>query len=211
MKILFLDTSSSVLYCGLYDNENAIFEITKLLERDMSKEALFLIQKKFNENNISPSFVEKIILVNGPGSFTGIRIGATIAKVFAWTLNIPITTITSLEAITASYNGTSKYIIPLIDARRGFVYGQIFDGLNNPITEPEYILLDKLVEKVQKLSDECRYISNDNLPIVKEEYKLNIKKIVEIYKDKECINPHSIDALYLKLTEAEENAKNSSC
>lgn len=211
MKILFLDTSSSVLYCGLYDNENAIFEITKLLERDMSKEALFLIQKKFNENNISPSFVEKIILVNGPGSFTGIRIGATIAKVFAWTLNIPITTITSLEAIAASYNGTSKYIIPLIDARRGFVYGQIFDRLNNPITEPEYILLDKLVEKVQKLSDDCCYISNDNLPIIKKEYKLNIKKIVEIYKGKECINPHSIDALYLKLTEAEENAKNSSC
>ena len=211
MKILFLDTSSSVLHCGLYDNENAIFEITKLLERDMSKEALFLIQKKFNENNISPSFVEKIILVNGPGSFTGIRIGATIAKIFAWTLNIPITTITSLEAIAASYNGTSKYIIPLIDARRGFVYGQIFDSLNNPITEPEYILLDKLVEKVQKLSDDCCYISNDNLPIIKKEYKLNIKKIVEIYKDKECINPHSIDALYLKLTEAEENAKNSSC
>lgn len=211
MKILFLDTSSSVLYCGLYDNENAIFEITKLLERDMSKEALFLIQKKFNENNISPSFVEKIILVNGPGSFTGIRIGATIAKVFAWTLNIPITTITSLEAIAASYNGASKYIIPLIDARRGFVYGQIFDRLNNPITEPEYILLDKLVEKVQKLSDDCCYISNDNLPIIKKEYKLNIKKIVEIYKGKECINPHSIDALYLKLTEAEENAKNSSC
>lgn len=211
MKVLFLDTSSSTLYCGLYDNENKIFEINELLERNMSKDALFLIQSKFTENSILPNFIEKIILVNGPGSFTGIRIGATIAKVFAWTLNIPITTITSLEAMAASIDTFSKYMVPLIDARRGFVYGQIFDRSNNPITKAEYILLDKILEKAQNISDDCCYISNDDLPINKKEYKPNIKKIIEIYKDKECINPHSIDALYLKLTEAEENAKNSKC
>ena len=48
-------------------------------------------------------------MVNGPGSFTGIRIGITIAKVYAWSLNIPITTISSLEAMAIS-SENEKYL-----------------------------------------------------------------------------------------------------
>ena len=206
MKTLYLDTSSSFLYCGLVDDNNLVFEVKKLLGKDMSKCSLITIKQKFDEFNISVDSVDKIILVNGPGSFTGIRIGATIAKTYAWAKKIPITTITSLEAIALSCTVNTDLIVPIIDARRGFVFGQIFDNNFSPVTEPKYISLDVLKDKVSEISSFVTYISNDIFEFDTEKYSPDILKIVTQYKDKEPVNPHSIDAFYLKLTEAEEKA-----
>jgi len=79
----------------------------------------------FDKNDIAKDEITKIIVVNGPGSFTGIRIGVTIAKVYAWTLKIDITTITSLEAMALSSKSNTTYKVPMIDARRGYVFAGI--------------------------------------------------------------------------------------
>lgn len=204
MRILYLDTSSSFLYCGLVEDNKLIFEEKKLLSKDMSKYSLITIKEKFDEFNISTDFVDKIILVNGPGSFTGIRIGATIAKTYAWAKQIPITTITSLEAMALSCTENSNLIVPIIDARRGFVFGQIFDSDFNAVIEPKYISLEFLKTEVSKIDSSVAFVSNDSFDFEVAKYVPNILKIVTKYKDKPGVNPHSIDAFYLKLTEAEE-------
>lgn len=206
MKILYLDTSSSFLYCGLVEDNNLIFQEKKLLGKDMSKYSLMTISGKFDEFNISTDSIDKIILVNGPGSFTGIRIGATIAKTYAWSKQIPITTITSLEAMALSSKINTNLIVPIIDARRGFVFGQIFDSNFSPISEPKYIDLEFLRAEVAKINSTVTFISNDTFEFETEKYNPDILKIVTKYLDKEIVNPHSIDAFYLKLTEAEEKA-----
>lgn len=206
--ILYIDTSSSYLYTGIVDNNKLITERKKEYGHELSKEALPEIVSMFEEKSIKPNEIKKIIVVNGPGSFTGIRIGITIAKVYAWSLNIPITTITSIEAMTiSSENDMSK--MPIIDARRGYCYAGIFDENNKAILKPSYINYEDLKEKAKDLSD-YKIITNDKDKLeinanTIEGYTPDILKIVETFKEKENINPHAINPEYLKLTEAEES------
>lgn len=205
MKILYLDTSSSYLYFGVVENDKLLFEVKEKLSTDLSKYALAKIVEKFEEYKIKPIDIKKIILVNGPGSFTGIRIGVTIAKTYAWGLNIPIITLSSLEAMAISTEKTTDYIVPLIDARRGYVYAGIYNDRNEIILSDQYINLNTLKIAISELSGSVKYTTNDTFTDLEStSYDPDILEIVKMCNDKEPTNPHSIDANYLKKTEAEE-------
>lgn len=204
MKVLYIDTSSSYLYSAIVEDSTLISSISEEYGQSLSEVALPRIVEMFEKNNLSPKDVDKIIVVNGPGSFTGIRIGITIAKVYAWSLNIPITTITSLEAMAISSKESKKHI-PILNARRGYVYAAIFDEGNKVIHKPEHIKWDELKNEIDKL-DNIEIISNDEFDweVEKNKYIPDFIKIVDKYIDKENINPHAVNPDYLKLTEAEE-------
>lgn len=205
MKYLYVDTSSNFLYSGIVENDKILAEIKEEFGQNLSEVALQKIVELFDKTSLKAKDINKIIVVNGPGSFTGIRIGITIAKVYAWSLNIPITTISSLEAMAIS-SENEKLHIPMINARRGYVYGAIYDSSYKEILKPQHIELDKLMKY---LNDKEGYeiISNDKFDdeIKRERYDPSILKIVNYFKDKETINPHSVNPEYLKLTAAEES------
>ena len=138
MKYLYVDTSSNFLYSGIVENNKILAEIKEEFGQNLSEVALPKIVELFDKTNLKAKDINKIIVVNGPGSFTGIRIGITIAKVYAWSLNIPITTISSLEAMAIS-SENEKLHIPMINARRGYVYGAIYDSSYKEILKwPRY-------------------------------------------------------------------------
>lgn len=205
MKILYLDTSSSFLYCAIVKNDECIGELKLKLDKDLSSLALSQIHNLFITTSTKPEDIDKILVVNGPGSFTGIRVGLAIVKTFAWGLNKKISTISSLEAMAVSNKNNYEYFIPIIDARRGYVYSGIYDKEGNEILKGQYINLDVLKVTVDNLPGSFVFISNDNIDILPlEKYEPDFITIVNKYKNKEEINPHAVDALYLKLTEAEE-------
>lgn len=208
MKILYIDTSSSYLYAGIAEDNNLLAEAKKEFGTSLSEEALPEIVSLFTKTQLSAKDIDKIIVVNGPGSFTGIRIGITIAKVFAWSLNVPITTITSLEAMMIS-SSKNKIKVPMIDARRRYVFSAIYDENNEIILKPQHIKMDDLNKKLEKLSSYV-IITKDELEEYdnKEEYNPDILKIINYFKNKEPINPHAVNPDYLKLTEAEESKLN---
>jgi len=206
MKILYVDTSSDYLYSGIVINDTLVSECQEKLGKDLSKEALPRIISVFNKANITPNDLDKIIVVTGPGSFTGIRIGVTIAKTIAWSLDIPIVPISGLTAMAIS-NKQEGYSMPLIDARRGFVYGALYDNDINPIIDDTHILLDELTKKCHDYRP-ITVITNNEIAT---DYSVNtyepdILKIVTYFKNKEGLNPHMINPIYLKKTEAEEKA-----
>lgn len=204
MRVLYIDTSSSYLYTGIVDNSDLLIEIKEELSHDLSKDALPKIASMFEKINITPRDIDKIIVVSGPGSFTGIRVGLTIAKVYAWSLNIPITTITSLEAM--AYSSFEKKIkVPIIDARRDYSYVAIFDS-DKVLLKPQHISNTNL-EKILSTLDSYYFITNNeiNLKGEKCDYNPDILNIVKKFVDKENINPHKVNPEYLKLTEAEES------
>ena len=210
MRTLYIDTSSSFLYSAIVEDNKILGEIKEEYGQSLSEVALPRIVSIFNDNNIKPEDIDKIIVVNGPGSFTGIRIGITIAKVYSWSLNIPITTISSLEAMSLS-SESQKYHVPAIDARRGYVFAAIYDQNNKQVLKPQHIKIDDLKQEMSKLDDYVvitndEYLDEDFDNI--EGYNPNLLKIVNCYKDKEPINPHAINPDYLKLTEAEESKMN---
>lgn len=205
MRILYIDTSSSYLYTGVTEETKILCEVKKEFGHNLSEEALPEIVTMLETNRIEAKSIEKIMVVNGPGSFTGIRIGITIAKVYAWSLNIPITTITSLEAMMIS-SKTSTVHVPLIDARRRYVFGAIYNEQFQQILAPKHLKIEDLIQKLECI-DNYTIITNDEIELhgEKEIYDPNILKIVNHFKDKKSINPHSVNPDYLKLTEAEES------
>ncbi len=207
MTTLYIDTSSSYLYTGIVKDSKLLTEVQEELGHNLSEIALPKIVEMFDKTGLKATDINKIIVVNGPGSFTGIRVGLTIAKVFAWSLNIPITTITSLEAMAVSINN-DKLLVPIIDARHDYVYAAIYDN-DITILKPSYIKLESLYNKLNK---DYLFITNDliNLKGEKCEYNPDILKIVNKYVDKKDINPHMVNPEYLKLTAAEENKLNGS-
>lgn len=201
MKILFLDTSSFFVSIAIVDNSNILYKYNGIIKDDMSSRIMPLIREGFNSVNFDIKDIDKIMVVNGPGSFTGVRIGVTVAKIIAWSLKKDIITISSLEYL-ATTNCSTKYIIPMIDARRGFVYSGVYDSELNVIEKDCYTAIDTFDEYLSLGT----IVSNDDISeSIKPNY--DIIKIINKHINDIPENPHSVKPEYLKLTEAEEKLK----
>lgn len=204
MISLFLDTSSSYLNIGVLNDKKLLKEEYIYFEKDLSKYALNEIKKLLDSLNLKPNDIDNIYCVNGPGSFTGLRIGVTIAKTFAWGLNKNLYKLSSLFVMANSVSD-SDYIIPLIDARRGFVFSAIYDKDYNEIMKETYISKEELLDKVNNLNGTKTFVSTmqiDGLDTFK--YIPNLNNLFKNIKE-EKVNPHEFVPNYLKQTEAEEN------
>ena len=205
MKILYIDTTSSCLYSAISEDGKITGEIKEDLGKDLSVFTLDKIKNMLDANNVPINTIDKFIVVNGPGSFTGIRIGVTISKVLALMLNKKISTISSLQAMALSSIEDTSYKVPLIDARRGYVYSGIYDKDNNIILKDQYIKFDTLKCIIEQLPGNYSIITNNNIEILnKEKYSPNFEKILNAAVDIESVNPHYVNPIYLKSTEAEE-------
>ena len=201
--IFYIDTTSSYLYTGIVKNNELLTSKKLCLGHDLSTFAVHEVKKMFDEISIFPNNIDKIIVVNGPGSFTGIRIGITLAKIMSWSLNKDITTITSLEAMSKSIK-TDKLIVPIINARRNACYAAIYDN-DKCILDGQYMKIEKLLLFLKGLNKDYVFVSNDSFDFSTTKYDPDILNIVKCYRDRESINPNIVNPLYLKLTEAEEN------
>ncbi len=206
MKTLYIDTTTSYLYSGISIDGRLVSEIKEDLGKNLSSQALNKISIMLSDNNLKPKDIDKIIVVNGPGSFTGIRVGITIAKTFAYSLKKEITTVTSLEVMAMSSKDSAPCKIPLIDARRNYVYAAIYK--TTPVLKEQYISLEALKCAQANLIEESVYISNQTFDGIEcEKYDPDIEKIINIVEKRESVNPHSVNPVYLKSTEAEEKHK----
>lgn len=202
MISLFIDTSTSTLSIGLI-KDDILIDSKVLSSSEHSKYTLSVMEELFNKNNIDPMEVKKIMVTNGPGSFTGVRIGVTIAKTYAWACKINVIPISTLKSYAISNIGYDYYV-PIIDARRGYVYAGIYDKKYNSLLEDSYISMDKLIDKLKELNN-VAIIGNCNIlnyPTL--DSTLDIKRIYDYYKSDEGISPHALLPNYLKKTEAEE-------
>lgn len=210
MISLFLDTCSQIIRIGILFDNKLIDYLEFQNDNKLSEKLLPAIKKIIDKNNYKVNDLNRIYISVGPGSFTGIRIGVTVAKVMAWSLNIDIIPISSLE-IMASYDSDKKYVCSFIDARRGFVFAGVYDKELNTYIEDKYISFDELLEKINDIKEDTLFVSNDSNFISCIEPKIDVEKIVLKHINDKSVNPHKVNPIYLKLTEAEEklNDKNN--
>ena len=90
MITLLIDTSSKDVSIAIYNNHKILSSITKSIPNEHSVYTVSFIETVLKEAKLTPKEIEKIMVVAGPGSFTGLRIGVTIAKVYAYLQNIEI-------------------------------------------------------------------------------------------------------------------------
>lgn len=125
MSVLALDTATSFLCLG-FEQEGNFFEKAIALERAHAERISLEVELFFGEIE-QPFKVEKIVVGIGPGSYTGVRVGASYALGLARAWGMPTVGVGSLEGIAASVNMPKvQNIAACMDARKGFVYGGIF-------------------------------------------------------------------------------------
>lgn len=135
MTILAIDTSNYPLGVALIEDNQVLGEYITNLKKNHSVRIMPAIQTLMKDCERVPAQLTKIVVAQGPGSYTGVRIGVTIAKTMAWSLKIPLVGVSSLEIIAAGagryFDG---YISPLIDARRGQVYTGLYEYQSGQLT-----------------------------------------------------------------------------
>ena len=195
MKYLLIDTATSYLIVSIVIDDKLVYLYNEEEGHRMSERVMPVIAEAFDKAGIKPNNLDMILATTGPGSFTGIRVGLTVAKTMAWSLKIPVVPISTLEVMVSGYD--DKKNIGLINARRGFVYAGIYDDKLNVISEDRYDSLDNI-------SMDGNLVSYDLFDFEVKKPKLDVLKIVSKHKDDAPVNPHLLNPKYLKRTEAEE-------
>lgn len=165
MKVLAIDTSNYPLGIALIDDQQVIGEYITNMKKNHSVRVMPAIENLCRECDIKPADLEKIVVAEGPGSYTGVRIGVTIAKTLAWTLQIPLVGVSSIEVLAASVaRYFPGYVAPLFDARRGQVYTGLYRSQNGSL---ENVIKDQLVlatdwaERLKEMSEPVLFVGND--------------------------------------------------
>lgn len=128
MIYLGIDTSNSPLSVALVKDGTVLIEETSNLKINHSLTAMPAIEDMLKKANVSASELTHIAVAEGPGSYTGVRIGLTLAKTLAWSLKIPLHPISSLKVLAANGQYFNGLICPLMDARRGTVFTGLYNG-----------------------------------------------------------------------------------
>lgn len=125
MKILAFDSSSKALSVALVDNDVLLGEITLNLKKNHSTTLMTSIDFLMHQSAVEASELDRIVVAQGPGSYTGLRLAATVGKTLAYSLNKDIVGVSSLFAIARRLK-TDRAVVPVMDARRGNAYAALY-------------------------------------------------------------------------------------
>ena len=203
MISLFLDTSSKLLTVILVNNNEVIYNKSIETKNDHTSYAVPMIDEALKINNLKTRDINKIYIVNGPGSFTGTRIGVTIGKTLAYSNEVGIIPVSSLKQYIFSKDNKDYYVSMIIDKNNRLYYG-IYDKNYNDIVTDKYSTIDDFKSDIEKLDGNILFISDkelDDFNVVNQE--LDIIKLMNYYKDNE-IDSFLLKPNYLKKIEAEE-------
>lgn len=151
MNILALDTSNQTLAVAITKDQQLLGQIQTTVKRTHSLSLMPTIDYLFKSVLLTPKEIDRVVVAQGPGSYTGLRIGVTTAKTLAYTLQKELVGISGLKALAANCVGISGWIIPLFDARRNNVYAGVYQWQAGELTQilpDQHIAMADLIEKV---------------------------------------------------------------
>jgi tRNA threonylcarbamoyladenosine biosynthesis protein TsaB len=134
MKILALDSSATVATVALCENDRLLAEYTVNNGNTHSETLLPMIESLLGHFRISARDIDVFAASTGPGSFTGVRIGAATIKGLAFGMNKPCVGVSTLEALAHNLIGFEGLICPVMNARRSQVYTALFRSDGKSLT-----------------------------------------------------------------------------
>lgn len=126
MKILALDSSGLVASVAVVEDDVLLAEYTVNYKKTHSQTLLPMLDEIRHMVDLDLDSIDAIAIAAGPGSFTGLRIGAATAKGLGLALNKPLVEVSTLEGLAYQLCGTDRLVCPLMDARRNQVYSGIY-------------------------------------------------------------------------------------
>ena len=183
--VLYIDTCTKYMCVGLSKGDELVYKKKYEAFKRQSEVAALEIDKCLKESNVLPKSLTKIVVTNGPGSYTGIRIGLTLAKVMSKVLNIKLVCLSSLQ-VMCGLNDCSA----IIDAKSKRVYyGKYSNGVS---------VVNDCVKYVSDLDLNESYIGETSV-IAKEEEEIDIIGNMFLLRNSKEVNDiDSVKAVYLK-------------
>jgi tRNA threonylcarbamoyladenosine biosynthesis protein TsaB len=140
LTVLAIDTSTAALAIAVVRGGKVLAEEHSMAERNHSLLSVSKLRDVLASAEVTAEMLDGIAVGRGPGSYTGMRIGVTIAKTLSWVWGVPVVGVSSLEALALGTDESgektagpdAEWMIPLMDARRGQVYTALFGGGRQP-------------------------------------------------------------------------------
>lgn len=218
MKILAIDTSALTATAAILSEDMLIGEISTTTKLTHSQTIMPMIDELLKKVSLDITDIDLFACSEGPGSFTGLRIGIGTIKGLAYGLGKSVVGVSTLEALAHNIDFTDLVICPIMDARRGQVYNGLYkynDGRLTCIEEPRALSIEELC---QELTERTIFVG-DGVNVHKEKIKelLGNKAVFAAPQNllqragsvayaalkKEAVSAEDLTAVYLRKPQAE--------
>ena len=211
MKVLAFDTSSKALSLAILEDKQVLAETTINIKKNHSITLMPAIDFLMASLDWTAKDLDRIVVAEGPGSYTGLRIAVATAKTLAHTLNIELVGMSSLLALVP-YQQEGLFV-PLMNARRNNVYAGFYENAK-PVMPEAHLPFEQVIELIKGAS-QVTFVGEvgpfveqiqEHLPRTNFKETLpNAANLALLAWDKEADSLHDFVPNYLKRVEAEEN------
>ena len=211
MKVLAFDTSSKALSLAILEDKQVLAETTINIKKNHSITLMPAIDFLMASLDWKPKDLDRIVVAEGPGSYTGLRIAVATAKTLAHTLNIELVGMSSLLALVPRQQ--EGLVVPIMDARRNNVYAGFYENAK-PVLPEAHLPFAEVLEQV-KDAEQVTFVGEvgpfvekiqEHLPQANYQETLpNAANLALLAWDREAASLHDFVPNYLKRVEAEEN------
>lgn len=211
MKILALDSSNQALSVALVEDGRLLAETLLAIKKNHSISLMPTVDFLVAQVGWTPKDLERIVVAQGPGSYTGLRVAVATAKTLAYTLQIDLIGVSSLQSLVPA--GLSGRVVPLIDARRNSVYAGVYE--NGRATQADqYWVFEELLaslsgqENLTFVGEVTNFVEQINQAFPEAAIQTSLPsayQLAVIGQDLSVVEVTSFEPAYLKRVEAEEN------
>lgn len=226
MKILSLDSSSVTASVAITENGKVLSD--KFINNGLthSQTLMPMVEEVLKDSGVSIKDIDLFAITNGPGSFTGVRIGIASVKGMADALNKNCMAISTLEAIAEPLKNEDVIACAVMDARCNQVYTAMFN-LGNRFCEDKAILIDELADELKQYDKKVVFIGDGSVLCYDKLHEIirnceiadeNIRYVhgssvgfvaeTKINNGEETVNPANLVPFYLRLPQAERELNN---
>ena len=166
MNVLAIDTSGPVCGVCILSDGAVRYEAAAMNKLTHSTNLMPMVDTALAASGLALKDMDRIAVVTGPGSFTGVRIGVSTAKALAHGAGKPCVAVDALEAMAAGIAGFDGVICPIQDARAGQVYGAAFSAGMPPerLMGDIPLKLEEYVAAIQAFGDHFLFLG-DGMPV----------------------------------------------
>lgn len=179
LKLLAIESSGNVASVAILEQGKIIAELTMNNKKTHSTTLLPMIDQMFKMCDKTLEDMDGIAVTRGPGSFTGLRIGAATVKGLGLALNLPVIPVSTLECLAMNVIDSQGLICPIMDARRNQVYTATYEVKDRKLQEilkEEPIDIKELIQKLKAFNKKVLFLG-DGVPVyqktIEEELKDN--------------------------------------
>lgn len=221
MKILSLECSATPASCAVVENGVVLASDFTNVKLTHSQTLMPMTVNMLKSADISLDDIDALAISNGPGSFTGIRIGISAVKGLAAARNLPCFAVSTLRAIAENFADTNAVVCAVMDARCNQVYNALFkvqNGLVTRLCDDRAIIIDQLMSELNAITDKIiiagdgaalfERFEGENITVADETLRYQTATgVAKAAKEYLPVSPDKLMPFYLRLPQAERELK----